>query len=89
LCDFFHKLIRSPCSNQLSSTFGDRRVVFVASQRLRARVLLGADHDPLLALDLTPMQWVILERIGRARSQVSIMILKNIFAKKIGEKMAF
>jgi hypothetical protein len=49
------------------TAFEKSRIVFVASQKLRALTLLGPNHDPLLASDLTPMAWVILERIGRAR----------------------
>ena len=52
---------------KMSASFDPNRVVFVASQQMRAQALLGLSYDPLLAADMTPMQWVILERIGRAR----------------------
>lgn len=54
---------------KMTSTFNTNRIVFVASQASRARVLIGPNYDPLLAAHLTPMQWIILERIGRARHQ--------------------
>ena len=37
-------------------------------QDLRARALLGSQHNPFLAESLSPMQWCILERVGRART---------------------
>ena len=52
---------------KMAASFNLNRVVFVASQKMRAQALLGLSYDPLLVTDMTPMQWIILERIGRAR----------------------
>ncbi len=38
-------------------------------QDLRGRALLGPRYSPFLSDSLTPMQWCILERIGRSRTQ--------------------
>ena len=43
-------------------------MVVVASQLLRGRALLGGQEcGPLTLQSITPMQWCILERIGRSR----------------------
>jgi len=47
-------------------------LVIVSSQIARYRSVLGNDYDPLLASNITAMQWALLERIGRARYQGEI-----------------
>ena len=49
-------------------------IVFVASQTERGKAILGANYDPLLAKKLMPVQWVILERIGRSRYHGEITV---------------
>jgi general transcription factor 3C polypeptide 1 len=52
---------------ELALTFGESRLVLVASQQMRNEALMGPFADPLLAETLTAMQYCILERVGRSR----------------------
>ena len=57
---------RKPLLSIKESEFDDT-IVFVASQVEREKVVMGSNYDPILAKKLIPIQWVILERIGRSR----------------------
>jgi len=48
------------------------RLVLVGSQKARYKSVLGTQYCPLQAMNITAMQWALLERIGRARYQGEI-----------------
>ena len=60
-----------PTAKEALARFGGpNQFVMVASQLLRGRALLGGQEcGPLTLQSITPMQWCILERIGRSREQ--------------------
>ena len=46
----------------------------MASQTEREKTILGSNYDPLLAQKISPIQWAILERIGRSRQHGEITV---------------
>ena len=66
---------RKPLENQTLklSQFNDD-FVFVASQTEREKTILGSNYDPILANNISPIQWAILERIGRSRYHGEITV---------------
>jgi len=71
---FFHLIFLDSKLNLLKFNLTTKFFVIV-------RTVLGSNYDPILARHLTAMQWVILERVGRARHQVNTKKVKKIWLK--------
>lgn len=61
----------------LTATDIDESIVFVANQLEREKAVLGSLYDPSLPKMFTPVQWSLLERVGRSRNQGETTIGKQ------------